>query len=109
MIEFLISLLVTAVAVFAAAYILPGVTVKNFKTALIVALLLAIANATLGALLNFITFGILSFIVTILMIMLVDKLVSGFEIKNFWWAVLFAIIIAVINYVVKHLLLGYNT
>ena len=106
MMDFLISLLVTAVAVFAGAYILPGVTVKNFTTALIVALLLAIVNATIGALINFITFGILSFIVTVLMLLLVDKLVGGFEIKNFWWAVLLAIIVALINWLVGDLLLG---
>src|SRR5687768_11277376 len=99
--DFIISLLVNAVVVIIAAYILPGVTVRNFTSALIVALLLAIANATLGALLNFVTFGILNFIVSVLMIMLVDKLVSGFEIKNFWWAVAFALVMAVVNYVLS--------
>ena len=104
--EFIISLLINTVAVFAAAYILPGVHVKNFKTAFFVAILLALVNATLGALINFVTFGILSFIVTVLMLLLVDKLVGGFEIKNFWWAVLLAIIVALINWLVGDLLLG---
>lgn len=104
--EFLISLLVTAAAILVGAYLLPGVTVKNFTTALIVALLLALVNATVGALLNFITFGILSFIVTVLMLMLVDKLVGGFEIKNFWWAVLLAIVVAVLNWLIGDLVFG---
>ena len=103
---FIVHLLVTAVIVMIAAYILPGVRVKSFVTALIVALLLAIANATLGALLNLVTFGILSFFVTVIMIMLVDKLVSGFEIDNFWWAVAFALVIAVINYLLGYLMPG---
>ena len=106
--EFLISLVITAVAIFAGAYVLPGVTVKNFTTALIVALLLALVNATLGALLNFITFGVLSFIVTVLMLMLVDKLVGGFEIKNFWWAVLLAIVVAILNWVIGEVVFGFD-
>ncbi|RYD69618.1 MAG: hypothetical protein EOP53_26880, partial [Sphingobacteriales bacterium] len=77
--EFIISLLVNTIAIFVAAYILPGVTVKNFKTAFFVAIVLALVNATLGALINFVNFGILSFIVYVLMIMLVDKLFKDFR------------------------------
>lgn len=53
--KFLISLLLSALAVFAAGYIVPGVQVDSFMTALIVAIVLGLVNATLGLLLKLIT------------------------------------------------------
>lgn len=106
--EWLINLLITGFAIWLAAVILPGVTVRNFVIALWVALLLAIINATLGWLLRFITaplnwltLGLVHFIINVLMILLVDKIVKGFHIRNFWWAVLFAILISIITSVIQ--------
>lgn len=53
--KFLVSLLLSAVAVLAAAYLVPGVNVDGFVTALIVAVVLGLVNATVGVLLKFIT------------------------------------------------------
>ena len=100
--EWLINLLLVAVAVWLGAMILPGVTIKNFGTALWVSVLLALVNATIGWILrfltipfNWITFGLIHFIISVLMILLVDKLVARFEIRNFWWGVLLALFITV--------------
>ncbi|MBO9699123.1 MAG: phage holin family protein [Sporocytophaga sp.] len=105
--HFIIHLLVDAFAVWLVSAILPGVSVKSFGTALWVAILLGLINATLGWLLKFLAFplnwltlGLVNFIISVFMIMLVDKLVKGFEIKNFWWAVIFAILISVVNNIV---------
>jgi putative membrane protein len=102
--NWLIDLLITGLAVWLSAIILPGVTVKNFLTALWVALLLAIVNATIGSILrfltipiNWITLGLMHFLINVIMILLVDKLVKGFNIKNFGWAVVFAILISIIS------------
>lgn len=109
--SWIINLLVTALAVWAGAALLSGVTIKSFKTAIWVALLFAIINATLGAILrflstplNWLTLGLLHFIITVLMIMLVDKLVSNFQIKNFWWAVALAIIVSIASSLVGKLM-----
>lgn len=53
--KFLISLILSALAVFAAGYIVPGVQVDSFMTAFIVAIVLGLVNATLGLLLKLIT------------------------------------------------------
>lgn len=102
--EWLINLLGVAVAVYVGAMILPGVMVKHFRSALWVAILLAIVNATIGWLLRFITtplnwltLGLVHFIISVLMIMLVDKLVAKFKVKNFWWAAALALIITIIT------------
>jgi len=106
--EWLINLIITGFAIWLAAVILPGVTIKNFLTALWVAVLLALINATLGWILRFVTtplnwltLGLVHFIINVLMILLVDKIVRGFHIRSFWWAVLFAILISIITTVLN--------
>lgn len=102
--NFLINLLLSALAIGVAAYIVPGVVVEWRMTALIVALILALVNATLWFLLRFLafpvnvlTFGLVGFLISVLMILLTDNLVAGFEIANFRVAVVFAVILGIIQ------------
>lgn len=96
--------LLNSVAVFATAKILPGVEIKNFWSAIVVAALLAVVNTFLTPILQFIalpisilTLGLFALVINTLMIMLVDALVDGFKIKNFWWALFFGIVMSVIS------------
>lgn len=102
--ELIIKLLVNAVAVFAFGYMLKGVEVKSFGTALWVAVLLALVNAFIRPIVLFltipltiITFGLFILVVNTLMVMLVDWIVDGLEIKNFWWALLFSVLMSLVN------------
>lgn len=96
--------LLNSVAVFATAKILPGVEIKNFWSAIVVAALLAIVNTFLTPILQFIalpvsilTLGLFALVINTLMIMLVDTLVEGFKIKNFWWALVFGIVMSLVS------------
>ena len=109
--KFLLSLLLSAVAVIIAAYIVPGVVVDGFGTALLVAIVLGLINATVGfilklmtAPLNWLTFGLISLIINVLIVLLVDNLISGFSTNGFWTAALFALVLAIIQslFGVKH-------
>ncbi|PSR52978.1 hypothetical protein AHMF7605_05280 [Adhaeribacter arboris] len=101
--NYLINLLVNAGVVMLLAYILPQIRVKSFGTALWVAFLISILNLTVGFLLrlplNLVTFFLLGFlvrlVVTAIIIKLVDKLVSNFEVRGFWPALVIAIALAV--------------
>ena len=102
----LIEILLMGAAVAIAAYLLPGVDVSNFWSAIIAGVLIALANATIGTILrlltfpiNFLTLGLMSFIITVLMILLVDSLMSGFMVNGFFSAVIFAIVLALIKMV----------
>lgn len=102
--KFLISLLLSAVAVFAAAYIVPGVQIDGFMTALIVAIVLGLVNATIGLLLkmltaplNWLTLGLVSLVINVLMVLLVDNLIGGFGTNGFWAAAIFALVLAIIQ------------
>ncbi len=101
--NFILNLLISAGVLMLMAYILPQVRIKSFGTALWVAFLVGILNATVGLILrlplNLVTFFLLSFVVrlvvTAVIIKLVDKLVSNFEVRGFWPALVIAIALAI--------------
>ncbi len=103
--NFIIKLLVNTLGVFATAWLLsPAVELKSFSTAILVALVLAVFNVTLKPLLIFftlpatiVTFGLFLFVINALIIMAADSLISGFEVRNFWWALLFSLLLSIIN------------
>jgi putative membrane protein len=113
--HFLLSLLINAVIVMIAAYIMPNVQVKSFGSALVVALLIGLLNPTIGWLLTFVlhlgTLGLfwllgLGFIIRIiafaLVLKIIDRLTSGFHIKGFGAALILAILLAVLGTIVHH-------
>ncbi len=103
--KLLLSILVNTLAVLLTSYILPGVHVKNFLTALLVAIVLGIVNAILRPIIflltlpiNILTLGLFSFVIMGALVYLVSAIVPGFKLDNFWWAIAFALIIAIINW-----------
>ncbi len=99
----ILRLLLQSVAVFIAAYILPGIYLKNFWYALLVALILAIVNVTIRPVLQlltlpitFFTLGLFLLVINALMVLLVDYLIDDFAVSGFWMAMLFSIVISVV-------------
>lgn len=97
--------LLSAVAVMVAAYILPGIAIGGFFSALVVALVLGIVNAFLKPLLllvtlplNILTLGLFTFVINALLIELTSVVVPGFAVANFGWALLFGLVLSVVNY-----------
>lgn len=111
--RFIIDVLLTGLAVFLAALILPksAVTVAGFGWAILAGLIIAFVNATLGTILrvftfplNLLTLGLISFIISVLMVQLTSYFMgSKFEVANFWWAAVFAIIVALIQMLLNSL------
>ncbi|MHA4895807.1 phage holin family protein [Pedobacter sp. PWIIR3] len=103
--NFIIQLLVNAGILLSMTYLLPTVRIKNYTTAIWVALVIGLLNATVGFLirlpLNIVTLGLLSFLihlaVTSLMIKLADILFSDFEVKGFAPAVIIALVMAIVG------------
>src|SRR4030095_10198734 len=101
--NFLIRILVIAAVSFGLAHLLGGVHVTDFWTALVFAVVLALLNIFIKPLLvlftlpvTFITLGLFLFVINALIILLASKFVDGFSIDNFWWALLFSIILSII-------------
>jgi putative membrane protein len=101
--NFILELLINAGVLFLLAALLPSVNIRSYGTAIGVALVIGILNATIGFLLrlplNILTLGLLSFIVrlivTAVMIKLADKFFSGFEVKGWAPAFILAVCIAI--------------
>lgn len=100
----LYTLLINSLAVFFTAYLLQGVHVKNFLTAVGVAIVLAIVNTLVKPLiilltlpLTILTLGLFIIVINALMLMLVDALIDGMKIKSFGWAVIFSIVLSIVN------------
>ena len=95
-------LLITAIVAFGLSYLLPGITIDSFVTALILAIVLAILNTLVKPLLvlftlpiTIITLGLFLLVINALIILLADKLVDGFHTEGFWTALLFSIVLSV--------------
>jgi len=101
--NFIIDLLLEAALLFILAAILPGITIKNYVTALFVALVIGILNATVGLLirlpLDILTLGLLTFIVRLfvtgIMIKIAGNLFKGFQVKGWTSAFILAICLAI--------------
>lgn len=102
----IIQILLMGAAVAIAAYLLPGVSVDSFWSAIIAGVLIALANATIGTILriltfpiNFLTLGLFSFVITVLMVLLVDSLMDSFNTTGFFSALIFAVLLSLLNMV----------
>jgi len=102
----ILEILLTGLAMLLGAYFVPGVQIDGFGSAIIAAILIAIVNGTIGFILriltlplNFLTLGLVSFIITVLMILLVDSMMTGFNTSGFFSAALLAIVVALIQMV----------
>jgi putative membrane protein len=106
----LISWIVSALAIIASAYILPGVHVAGFTTALVLALVLGIINAVIKPVLviltlpiNVITLGLFTLVINALLILLATLIVPGFKVDGFWWALIFGVVLSLINWFLNSL------
>jgi putative membrane protein len=102
--KFLIALLINGLVVYAASSILSGVSVGGYLDAIIVGLLLAIVNTFIRPILTFLTLpitiltlGLFLLFVNGAMVLLVDWFLSGFRVDGWFWAIVFSLILALLN------------
>jgi putative membrane protein len=106
----LLHWVLSAIAVWIVAQFVPGFEVHGAKAALLAALVIGLVNATIGALLKLITLpltivtlGIFWIVINALMLKLATVFVPGFDIHGFLAAFLGAIVLSVVNMVLRHL------
>ena len=86
---------------FGLSKVLPGIHVIDFWTAFIFAVVLAILNIFIKPLIilvtlpvTILTFGLFLFIINALIVLLASRFVTGFRIDNFWWGLLFSLLLS---------------
>lgn len=102
--KLLIKWILLTLSILIVSYLLDGIKVDDFASALMAAALLGILNSLVRPLLilltlpiNLITFGIFIFIINAALLMLVSHFISGFHVAGFWTAVFGSILISVSN------------
>jgi len=102
--KIIVNWILSTVAILIAAYLLPGIGLANLWAAFVAALVLGILNAVVRPLLliltlpiNILTLGLFTFIINAMVVSLAASLVPGFQVASFGWAILFSIILSLVN------------
>lgn len=97
-------IIVTSIIAFGLAYILSGVVIDSFWTAILFSIVLGLLNLIVRPLLiiftlpiTILTLGLFLFVINAIIILLADNLLGGFEVKNFWWALLFGLLLSTLT------------
>jgi len=106
--KLLLNWVLSALAVWVVSKIVPGFYVSGVVAALIAALAIGFINATVGLLLKIITFpltlvtlGLFWLIINALMLELASAVVPGFQIRGFLAAFIGAIVLSLVNLLLK--------
>lgn len=104
--------LINAIALFVLPYVLSGIQIKGFGSAMIAALVLGLVNALIRPILviltlpvTVLTLGLFIFVINALLFLFVGKLLSGFVVDSFGTALLGSILYSVISWLLASLLL----
>lgn len=108
----ILQILIITIAVLITGAILPGIQIKSFWTAVLVAIVLGLLNFFVHPVMVFlaipitiITFGLFLFVINALIIMLASAIVGGFKVEGFWWALIFSIVLSFVTYLLEMVLM----
>jgi putative membrane protein len=83
------------------AYVLPGVEVEGYNSAIIVAIVVAVLRLIVRPILviltlpvTILTLGLFLLVINAIIILLADYFVHGFSVRNIWWALLFSLLLS---------------
>lgn len=93
-----------ALVIMLIAWVIPGISITGFISALIVVLVMSIVNLFVRPLINLIslplnvlTFGLFSLVINTLLFLLIAKFSPGFQIEGFWSGFFGALLLAVLS------------
>lgn len=105
-----VKIIISSLAVFLTAYLLPGVQVDDYVTAIFVAIVLALLNGFLKPMLiiftipvTLLTLGLFLLVINACIILLADYFVDGFSVGGFWSALFFSLVLSVITSMMESL------
>ncbi len=100
--------LVLTVAILAASYLIEGIHVAGFFSAFFAAAVLGVLNAFLRPVLilltlpvNVLTFGLFTFIINAVLLLMVSGVISGFEVRGFWTAVFGSLVVSIVSWLLN--------
>ncbi|MAU17336.1 MAG: hypothetical protein CMH46_17555 [Muricauda sp.] len=109
--KLILRLLLNALAVVILSYALPGVGVDSMMTAIIVAIVLSLLNFLVKPILviltlpiTIVTLGLFLLVINAIIILLTSKLIDGFHVTSFWWAIIFSLLLSFLQAILQSIL-----
>lgn len=107
-VHLLVSWLLSALALWLVARIIPGIQVRDFGAAMIAAAIIAVVNFFFGPILRFLSFpllfltlGLFSLVINALLLKLASLFTPGFRVHGFVAAFLGSIVLSVLGWVLR--------
>ena len=104
MMTLLLVWILNAVALLVVAYVLPGIVVASFGSAMLAVLVLGLINMLVKPVLilltlpiTVVTLGLFLLVLNALMFWMAGSMLKGFQVNGFWWAVGGAILYSLIS------------
>lgn len=112
MLDLLLHWFVSAASLLIVSYLIPGIEVRGFGSALVAPVVIGLINATIGFILKIftlpltiLTLGLFWLVINALMLQLAAALVPGFYIAGFWSAFFGAIVLSIVSTILSALVL----
>ncbi|MCX6231548.1 MAG: phage holin family protein [Bacteroidetes bacterium] len=106
--KYIFKIIVTSFAVVITAYLLNGIHVPNFTTAIVISIVLTLLNIFVRPLLIMLTIpatifsmGLFLLVINAFIILLASALVPEFKVDSFWWALAFSIILSIVSFILE--------
>jgi putative membrane protein len=100
--------LILTAAIMFASYVMDGIQVKGFLSALFAAAVLGILNAFFRPILivltlpiNILSLGLFTFIINAVLLKMASGVISGFEVYGFWSAVFGSLLISIVSWILN--------
>ncbi len=107
----ILKVLITAVLVVVLSKILPGVSVEGYTSAIIVAVVLGLLRIIVKPILiiltlpfTILTLGLFLFVINAFIVLLADRIVDGFNVSGWWYALLFSLLLSFLQSLLQGIL-----
>jgi putative membrane protein len=107
----ILSWLVSGLAVFLTAKVVPGFDIKGFFTACFAALIIGIGNAIVWPILffltlpiNILTLGLFTFVINGAILKIAAAILPGFELRSWWSAIFGSIVLSIVGLILHYVL-----
>lgn len=99
--KIILPLIINALALWITTFIVPGISILDLKSLILAALVIGVLNTFLKPILqlltlpvNFLTFGLFSWLISAFLLWIASRLVPGFEVQGFLSSLFGGIILA---------------
>lgn len=110
LIHILVSWLLSALALWLMAQMVPGIELRGFGDAMLATIVIAVVNAIIGPIVHFVSFplivltlGLFLLIVNAMLLKLASLLTPGFKIRGFFSAVIGSLVLTILTWILRHL------